>query len=81
MIVQFGSHGWGTTEEINPPETNIECKTCGEKMVLKSVIGLIHSGTHKFISECPNCKSKREFCDYELWQKCRREGMKVHNKK
>lgn len=81
MTLQFGSHGWGTTEEISTPETNIICKNCGEKMILIKGFGIIHSGINKFTAECPKCKTEIIFSDYELFKKCRSEGMKVYSEK
>ncbi|MCR5262147.1 MAG: hypothetical protein K6C94_09985 [Candidatus Gastranaerophilales bacterium] len=81
MILQFGSHGWGTTEEISTPETNIICENCGEKMVVIKGCGIIHSGYNKFYAECPKCKAVKSFSDYELFKKCWHEGMEVYSKK
>jgi len=81
MILQFGSHGWGTTEEISTPETNIICETCGEKMVLIKGFGIIHSGFNSFTAECPKCGEKIKFFDYELFKKCWHEGMEVYSEK
>ncbi len=81
MYLQFGSHGWGTEEEISTPETNIVCENCGEKMIVTYGCGIIHSGYNKFTAECPNCKAKQQFSDYELFKQCWHKGLEIRSKK
>lgn len=73
----MGTHGWGTKVDINPPQTDIQCPNCEEKMDLIFGFGIIHSGGNHFVAECPKCKTKTDFSDNNLWLKCRCLGLEI----
>ena len=60
----------GSTEIITPPETDLKCPHCYNKMVLRRGIGFSNSGTHTFTAYCSNCDDEVQFSDSKLWKVC-----------
>lgn len=70
MKFMYGCFGAGVETKITASETDKICPKCNHKMQLIDGRGLLNSGTHSFLCECPKCGEKEKFSDYKLWKKC-----------
>lgn len=81
MKFTCGCHGATVfSGEIPAPEISLKCEKCGETMVLISGIGAINSGIHSFIAECPKCREKQKYENYNLWTECRQSSFVKYGK-
>lgn len=80
MTFSYGGLGAGITKTIRAPEIDKYCPNCQTRMILIDGRGLINSGTHTFLAQCPECGITKKFKNYDLWKNLWKKWVKKETK-